>query len=495
MPNEECLEVKKESQMSVKDRRSFLWLAIGASLMVFANGRWIVPAATWLALVFLLRFTRTQKAGRGLAVTLLVLMAVYVIAWKGLIPLPGIFYYIVAGSLGLVFWLAFLADRLLTPHMTGFVGTLVFPLAWTTLEYVYTMTTPYASWGSLAYTQYEYLPLIQVVSVTGIWGVTFLITWFASVSNWIWENQFAWQGIRRGTALYAAVLLAVLLIGGLRLALFAPEANTVRVDSITGTSQTQGLPNKELLENYLERTRLQARAGADIVVLDEAGVVVDQADESLFIGRGCELARQEHIYLLMGLCVMNVKDARGSAFNKAVWINPHGQVVFEYLKHLLIPGGSFIAGDGDLRTDPTSSGNITAAICMDLDHPGLIRQAGRAKADILLAPSSDWKEIDPIHTHMAAFRAVENGFSLVRSTNEGLSAAFDYQGRMLASVDHFSSHAAPLVSYVPTKGVRTVYSVIGDASAWLCAAALAWFIMRVVLRTRKVETEGTTRLI
>jgi apolipoprotein N-acyltransferase len=165
------------------------------------------------------------------------------------------------------------------------------------------------------------------------------------------------------------------------------------------------------------------------------------------------------------------------------------------LKHLLIPGGSFIAGDGDLRTDPTSSGNITAAICMDLDHPGLIRQAGRAKADILLAPSSDWKEIDPIHTHMAAFRAVENGFSLVRSTNEGLSAAFDYQGRMLASVDHFSSHAAPLVSYVPTKGVRTVYSVIGDASAWLCAAALAWFIMRVVLRTRKVETEGTTRLI
>jgi apolipoprotein N-acyltransferase len=477
--------MERKSQNSPKDRWSFLWLAIGALLMVFANGRWIVPAATWLAPVFLLRFTRTQKAGRGLAVSLLVLMAVYVIAWKGLIPLPGIFYYIVAGSLGLVFWLAFLADRLLTPRITGFAATLVFPLAWTTLEYVYAMTNPYASWGSLAYTQYQNLPLVQIVSVTGIWGLTFLITWFASVFNWMWENQFAWPGIRRGTALYAGVLVSVLLLGGVRLVIFAPDGDAVRVDAITGTPQTEGLPSDQLLDNYLERTRHQARAGADVVVWDEAGVVVDQPNEHLFVDRGCELARQEHIYLLMGLCVMNVKDARGSAFNKAVWINPQGQVVFEYLKHLLIPGGSFIAGDGELKTEPTPFGKITAAICMDLDHPGLIRQAGRAKADILLAPSSDWREIDPIHTRMAAFRAVENGFSLVRCTNEGLSAAFDYQGRMLAAADYFNSHAAPLVSYVPAKGVETVYSVIGDAFPWLCAATIVLLLVRVAAGQRK----------
>ena len=130
-------------------------------------------------------------------------------------------------------------------------------------------------------------------------------------------------------------------------------------------------------------------------------------------------------------------------------------------------------------------GNITAAICMDLDHPGLIRQAGRARADILLAPSDDWKEIDPFHTRMAAFRAIENGFSLVRPANEGLSAAFDYQGCILAAVDYFNSGASPLVSYVPTKGVRTVYSVIGDVFAWLCAAVLVWFIGRMVFRMRK----------
>ena len=455
--------------------------------MVFANGRWIVPAATWLAPVFLLRFTRTQKAGRGLAVTLLALVAISIIAWKGLIPLPGVFYYIVAGSLGLVFWLAFLADRLLTPRMTGFAGTLVFPLAWTTLEYVYTITNPYASWGSLAYTQYQNLPLLQIVSVAGIWGITFLITWFASVFNWMWENQFVWERIRTGTALYAGVLVAVFLFGGLRLDFCSPEAEVVRVDAITGTPQTEGLPNDELLGNYLQRTRHQARAGAAVVVWDEAGVVVKQANESLFVDRACELARQENIYLLMGLCVMHVKDARGRAFNKAVWINPQGQVVFEYLKHMVMPGGSFIAGDGRLKTDSTSFGNIAVAICMDLDHPGLIRGAGLREADILLAPSADWREIDPIHSRMAAFRAVENGFSLIRSTHEGLSAAFDYEGRTLAAADYFTSHAAPLVSYVPAKGVRTVYSAVGDVFAWLCAAALVLLLGRVISRIRSKQ--------
>jgi apolipoprotein N-acyltransferase len=214
-------------------------------------------------------------------------------------------------------------------------------------------------------------------------------------------------------------------------------------------------------------------------------VVVDQADESFLVSRGWELAHQERVYLLMGLCVMNVKDVRGRAFNKVVWINPQGQVVFEYVKHLELPGGSFIAGDGKLKMDSTPFGNITASICMDLDHPGLTRQAGLLKADILLAPSADWREIDPIHTHMAAFRALENGFSLVRPTHEGLSAAFDYQGRVLAVADYFNSHAAPLVSYVPIKGARTVYSVVGDTFAWLCAAVLVGFIMKVALRKRK----------
>jgi hypothetical protein len=43
----------------------------------------------------------------------------------------------------------------------------------------------------------------------------------------------------------------------------------------------------------------------------------------------------------------------------------------------------------------------------------LIRQAGRAGADILLVPSSDWEAIAEMHRRMAVFRGVENGVNLV----------------------------------------------------------------------------------
>jgi len=43
------------------DRWSYLWLAIGAVLMLFAHGRWIIPLATWLAPIFILRFVHAKK--------------------------------------------------------------------------------------------------------------------------------------------------------------------------------------------------------------------------------------------------------------------------------------------------------------------------------------------------------------------------------------------------------------------------------------------------
>jgi len=53
------------------DRWPYLWLAIGAVLLLFSNGRWIIPSATWLAAIFILRFVRTQRLVRGLALGLL----------------------------------------------------------------------------------------------------------------------------------------------------------------------------------------------------------------------------------------------------------------------------------------------------------------------------------------------------------------------------------------------------------------------------------------
>jgi len=128
--------------------------------------------------------------------------------------------------------------------------------------------------------------------------------------------------------------------------------------------------------------------------------------------------------------------------------------------------------DGRIKSVETPYGRVAAVICFDMDFPGLLRQAGEPNIDLMLVPSNDWKEIDPWHSHMARFRAIEQGFNLVRHTSNGCSLAADYQGRVLNSMDHFTATDRVLVSHVPTEGVRTLYARIGDSFAWLCIAGL-----------------------
>ena len=121
----------------------------------------------------------------------------------------------------------------------------------------------------------------------------------------------------------------------------------------------------------------------------------------------------------------------------------------------------------------TPYGRLSSAICFDADFPSLLAQAGKMRTDIVLDPSNDWKAIDPWHTRMASFRAIEQGFNLVRHTSQGLSAAFDYEGRQLAAMDHYVASDHTLVAQVPTRGTRAAYGVLGDWFAWICLIGLA----------------------
>lgn len=160
--------------------------------------------------------------------------------------------------------------------------------------------------------------------------------------------------------------------------------------------------------------------------------------------------------------------------NKSVLIDPSGEPAFSYRKARPVPGWEAevsLRGDGRIPVLASRLGRIASAICFDLDFPALVRQAGRDQADLLLSPASDWPEIGTIHHAMAAFRAVENGVSLVRAARWGVSAIVDPLGRILAITDHRSAGADAAVAFAPTDGLRTIYARVGDTFAWLCVAA------------------------
>ncbi len=477
------------------DRPAIL-LALSAFLLLFANGHNSVAAAAWLAPLFLLRFVRGGRLWR-LLVAYGVATAAWAFQFRGMVPAPQPILAVIWLGYGAFATLPFLADRLLIRRVRGFAASLIFPCAAMGFDYLVSLL-PYGSWGSPAYSQYGNLPLMQWASVTGIYGITFLIAWFASVVNWAWESGFNWARIRRGALTYAAVFAVVLSFGSARL-MFAPSGPTVRVASLTAPEMTT-FPNAEIAarvssrtltaddlqqigvwsrridEDLLRRAAREADAGAKIVFWGEANSYVVPQDEPWIMAQASELARTKMIYLGMGNVVYHYGEPKPLE-NTLVLFAPDGSLIWKFLKAHPVPGGEAMMSrpsDGRLKFVDTPHGRLSGVICFDADSVQLLHQAGRGRADLVLDPSNDWRAIDPWHTQMAVFRAIEQGFNIVRHTSRGLSVAADYQGRVRGLMDHYETPGErQLVAEVPTKGVRTVYSRVGDLFSWLALLGLA----------------------
>jgi apolipoprotein N-acyltransferase len=481
-------------------RWSWIWLLVGTALLPFANLQTLIPVTAWLAPVFLMRFTRSHRPLVGLPVLVLAMSAAMVVALRNdFFPVfdgPG--YYLFVATLGVGGALPFAVDRLLAPRLDGVARTLVFPAAATTAELLGTFGNPFGTAGSTAYSQYGSLPLMQVMSITGIWGLTFLICWLAPVANQLWERGWTGSAVKAPAVLLVAAITAALLFGGVRLAFAAPESETVRVAALapdrelselaysapdlTSGSQDERVTARDehfapVLDDLFERSEQEAVAGAKIIAWSEAAARTLEEDQDGVVARAAELAREHEVYLQVSMIVQlpagNVAAGGPANENHAVLLDPSGSVVWDYQKIHPTPNDGQDPVPGDLPTVETPYGRLATIICQDDFFPGLVRQAGAADVDILLVPSSDWDSVAPWHAQQAPFRAIENGVALVRPTRLGVSLATDAQGRLLGhKADYPVAEDQTLVVSVPTEGNDTLYAAIGDVFAYLSVAGL-----------------------
>lgn len=482
----------------------YKWLILGGILMLFYNGRYTIPIAAWIGPLFIVKYYRTNKTKKSLSLCYLVMMLSSFFSFKGVTGIDGGIEYIVLAGMSLVFFIPFLIDKLMANKLKGFTSTLILPLAGVTIEYLFSLISPYGTWGSLAYSQYGNLELEQILSITGIWGISFVLYWFYSTINWAWKNNFQITQIRKGISIFVCVVFLIIFVGGVRVKVFNENSNTVKIASISvlhkplwkdidpildGSGNTEENVNMvkgkldKLHDELLNLTIKEAENGAKIIFWHECNGLVFKEDEDKFIKDTSEIAKKYNIYIMMSMATFT--PGINTNENKTILIDETGQIGFQYEKTKIVPGDNDIKGDGELKYLDTPYGRIGSAICFDMDFPSYITKAGENNIDILLVPSSDWKEIDPIHTEIASFRAVENGFNFVRQVQNGYSLSTDYLGNTISSMDFFNTDDQVMISHVPTKGTSTIYSRLGDFFAWICVATFLAFVGVVALRKVK----------
>lgn len=464
------------------------YLVLGIAVMSATHLSFSIDLMAWIASVpFLIYLSMTNGwKSRLLFVSALIIAWSFVVTKIVTPPIPYIMVFLFSVPISLFHLPAYLLWDKFKKYKWSF---LLFPAILTVMEWIQYTFTPFASWGVAAYTQSDNLTLMQSVSLFGMPGLSFIIYWF--------NISITEIAVKRKTTLFTfqiplAVLITLIIFGALRYDISKSKgSNTITVAAVGTDSEVSGLPlpskksNEKVKSALFKRTRMAAKNGAKIVVWNEAAMFTLPEEETILTDSLTALASEFKISIVASY-VMPVSQTPFKYENKYLFIDSNGAIAYSYQKHQPVPGEPAIKGEEPLKVLDIAGTKIGGAICYDYDFPYLARGFGKLNADIVAVPSSDWRGIDPLHTRMAAFRAVEQGHSILRSTRFGLSAAITPYGEMISQMSSFDNNGKIVIANLPVKGVTTFYSVIGDSFVYLCLGFIVFFFL-TIFRSEKPQ--------
>ena len=368
------------------------------------------------------------------------------------------------------------------------------PLVMTALEFFISLISPNGTGDSLAYSQIDFTKFIQVSSITGIYGITFLLFLFSSGVAFLIHFLFK---KKKQQALFSFLIVFIfeglnILYGTIKINNYNPK-KSIHVAIIASDKLTQMGHNKEktniVLNSYIEEIKKIVNKDINYVLLPEKIAVVTKEDETKFSDLFSNVAKQYNIYIIVG-----IRRTRSFQVNyNSAWIfSPKGEFMGTYDKHHLVPGIETAIPEGghfpniipgDKFFSWSHSGDIfSAAICKDMDFQDMATHYGKENTKIMFVPTFDFVFDGWVHGRMAIMRAIEGGFSLVRAPMEGFLSVSDPFGRIISQKTTSSDEDfTTLISGVPYGTGETFFARFGNWFSWLCAAlALVMLIFGVV---------------
>jgi apolipoprotein N-acyltransferase len=457
-------------------------IALSALLWWFGSGTEPIWWLTWLAPLPLLWLApRVGVLGAALAA-----FVAYGIGginlWTylhGNIGLPTSVIVTFIGTIGLLMAACVSLFRRLLLQGRILAAVVSVPALWVGFEYINSLLSPHATFFNIGYTQADVLPIIQLVAVTGLWGVSFLLMLLPTVIS-LQMGSHATRRVRWAAAgVTALAIIATLVYGGWRLR--EPPTSTLRVGLVSLKERGQpSLPSEDgdaREARYLDAMNRLADGGANVVLIPEASF----ATTALTIPAFAALATQRHMTVASGVAY---QDSHGDAHNMLTVFQPNASTPATYSKHHLLLGlEQFTPGDRFMMLKGTP--RIGLAICKDMDFHDIGHAYADRRAQLLLVPASDFDVDGWLHSRMAIMRGVESGFAVARAARSGRLTLSDDRGRVVAEASSEQRYAE-LLGDVPLHETTTIYTRWGDWFAWLDLIVLgAVLVLAFVPRSRR----------
>jgi apolipoprotein N-acyltransferase len=408
--------------------------------------------------------------------------------------------------------------------------------AWVALEMIVARIFGGFPWNLLGDSLYRMGPLIQIASITGVYGVSFLIVW-TSLSILSAAVRLLRAPAMRSVwlaELFLPILTVALLFafGSYRMMHGPAATRTIKVAFVQPSiPQTLIWDESNDDERFRDLVRLSEEAltnKIDLLLWPEAAVPKKLRYDKDTYEAVTGLARNHHVWMIIGADDMEPRPGAKSVedidfYNSSFLINPEGRIARSYRKRALVIFGEYIPLERVLPLfkwfTPVQGGftrgeraipfeldspqaKTSVLICFEDTFPHLAREYVEPDTDFLVnltnngwfgEGAAQWQ-----HAAAALFRAVENGRPLLRCSNNGLTCWLDEYGRIreIFRDAHGTIYGSGyMISEIPlfSTGERpatTFYNLHGDVFGWSCVVITALMLTARIIHRKKPASDS-----
>jgi apolipoprotein N-acyltransferase len=432
----------------------------------------------------------------------------------GLWHLVIIGLFLISAIIGVLYLVAGLLFRITLHHFPK-AYFLIFPALWTIIDYSRTLGDIAFPWAFLGYSLTPILPIAQLASFTGVWGLTFVIV---AGNTLVWEllkcvyYRLSCKKIIRFMLIVATTLCIASVAGWFRLHHFTTLKNKNLKISLLQSNIDQLHWNNNMLDTAFAVTEsLIVKAAGEkpaLMILPESALLCYIAHRHEEKGRLLTLIRRVKIPLIFGSLDWEQAPSGSGydyhVFNTAFFVDTVLFDLIPYHKIQLVPFSEVMPfeglfpvlsrvnlGEADFHRGKEltifqigSNLKVAPFICYESIFPDFVRQRVRKGANLMVQITNDgWfgKSSGPYHhAIMARMRSIENGISLARCANSGISMAVDPLGRVFGRTGLYERTILTLD--IPWYVIPTPYTKLGDWFVVVCGVIISAALMMVLLK-------------
>jgi apolipoprotein N-acyltransferase len=482
--------------------KEFLLALLSSFLLILCFPKFNFEFLAWFALVplfLVLKYSDPKQAFAycfctGLAFLMGVFYWINIIegfSWVDFIAL-GFYFGSYFGLFGL-----FLSR---VSHKTKISPVMSAPVLWVSMEYLRSnagfMGLP---WALLGHSQYLNIPVVQIASISGVYGVTYLIVFVNAILAEIVIDPHA----RLRLGLLGLLVVGLALGYGFQILSTADSSQTINVTVIQSNIAQAIRWKPDWWKRNIEKQILLTKEAAkqthtSLIVWSESSVPGALNQDVYLLSTLFTLAKDTGVPLLLGSTVrpnFGAREFRRTHWsNSAFLLSPTLGMLGEYRKMRLLPfaeylpykdvlpwpsrlvaaAASYVPG-GEFTVFDISGTKFGVTICWENIFPDLVRGFVMGGAGFMVNITNEawFGETSAPYQFLAmsVFRAVENRRAIARSANTGVSGFIDPYGRIVTRVNDVNRKELFVDGYatmaVPLTQEQTFYTRYGDVWAYV----------------------------